>query len=278
MTNVNSTEMLKTVGGIILGIAGIAICVGFLFISDLEQQRRALIEPETLCPVSQSVKVWGIYEIYPPEIPRRVAVVIDATDNIPAIQREEVLNWFRGNDDFTSSLMRFERVRIIQLDEDIEDQQPEFDQCAPPAEANPWVENPRLVRERFEQIFLGDLIGVVESLASRSESSFSPILEMVKHMFASHDRVILVSDLMHHVQEYSLYRSPQQNHTYEDLLRTEYADTIILNMQEKELEIIFLNRKKLELHQNETLRNFWRDHMQRNGGQMEIVLTPSTIN
>ena len=261
-----------------MGIAGIAICVGFLFISDLEKQRRQLIDPDTLCPISQSVKVWGFYEIHPPKIPRHVAVVVDATDNIPAMQREEILNWFRDNDDFSSSLMRFERARIYQLDENVEDQPTEFDQCAPPAEANPWIENPRLVREKFEEQFLGELIGVVESLATRSESSHSPILEMVKSMFTSYDRVILVSDLMHNVQEYSLYKSPQQRHMYEDYQRTPYAETVKLDMQEKELEIIYLNRKKLEPLQNETLRNFWRAHMERNRGQMEIVLMPSTIN
>ena len=277
MKHMNRTETLKTVSGIILGIVGITICVGFFFVSDREKQRRQFVDRNSLCPTTtQPVNVWGWHKIHPPEIPRHVAVVVDATDNIPSRQREEIVNWFRAV--FVDSLMPFEKVRIYQLDEIVSDEAPKFEKCAPPAKANHWIENPRVVRKEFEGKFLHKLVGVVESLASRSERRYSPLMEMVGHMFKSHDKVILVSDLMHNVSEYSLYDSRQKRHMYDDFLRTPYAGVLTRNMQEKKLEVVYLIRQKLKPWQNETLGDFWRTHMERNGGQMKIAQTLSTID
>ena len=49
-------------------------------------------------------------------------------------------------------------------------------------------------------------------------------------------------------------------------------------MQEKELEVVYLIRQKLKPWQNETLQDFWQTHMKRNGGQMKIARTLSTID
>ena len=277
MKLVNIPETLKTIGGVILGIAGIALCVAFLFVSDLEATRRDLIDPVSLCPVSRAATVWNWYEIYPPEIPREVAIVIDATDNIPPVQRDEIVGWFRETGDFSSSLMRFEKVRIYELNDNVGEESPEFEACAPPSEANPWIENPREVRRTFEEDFLDRLTDVIESLASQPEGRYSPLLEIVANTFDSHDKVILVSDLMHHVQEYSLYRSPQQRHSYEVFLQKPYAEAVTSDMEEKELVVIHLVRRKLGPLQNESLSDFWRAHVERNGGQMQIALTPSAI-
>ena len=273
----NRLEALKTVGGVVLGVAGIAICVGFLFVSDLEATRRELIDPISLCPASRSVKVWNLYEIHPPKVPRNVAIVVDATDNIPPMQRDEIIRWFQRNGDFASSLMRFERVRIYELNDEAVDESPRFEACAPPSEANPWIENPREIRRTFEEDFLDRLTKVIASLAERPEGRYSPLLEIVANTFDSHDRVILVSDLMHHVQEFSLYRSAQQRHNYEAFLQTSYAETMTSAMDEKELVVIHLIRRKLSSLQNESLSAFWRTHLERNGGQMHVALTPSAI-
>ena len=174
--------------------------------------------------------------------------------------------------------MRFERVRIYRLDEIVRGEPREFDKCAPTVKANPWIENPTLVRKNIEVNFLDRLIYVVKSLATRGESEYSPLLEMVGKMFKKHDKVILVSDLMHHVPEYSLYKSPQNRHIYETFEQTPYARTVTPNMQEKELVVVYLKRQKLESLQNETLQDFWSAHVERNAGKMQTALTLSTIN
>lgn len=269
------SDHLKTVGGIALGIVGIAICVGFLFASDLEKSRRSLIFQDSHCPVENAVKVWGFYEIFPPKIPHKIAVVIDATDRIPVTQRNEIVNWFQS--EFVRSLDRFTNVAIFQLHSNISDKIPEFEKCAPPSEANPWIENPRIVRKVFETKFLRELLHVVESLASGDEKEFSPILEMVEKMFESYDEIILVSDLMHHTTGYSLYRSPDNNHNYNHFLETLHAATITKNRQGKKLTTIYVIRKKLKKKQNKTLRAFWWEHLESNDGEFIVVKTLSAI-
>ena len=259
-------DSFKTFGGIALAVVGLFILAGFLFVSHLEKARRGLILPDSFCPVEDSVKVWGFHEIFPPKVPRKIAVVIDATDQIPAKQRSEIADWFKS--DFVHSLDRFAKVTIYQLDEIINDEAPEFEKCAPPSEANPWIENPRIVRKIFEEKFHSELLGVVESLASGDEKNFSPILEMADKMFGSYDEMILVSDLMHHTSKLSLYKT-MGNITVPTRLQK--------NLRGKKLKVIYVIREKLKQRQNAELRAFWRRHLESNGGEFVIDKTLSAV-
>ena len=261
-------DWFKTLGGIALAGLAALILAGFLFASHLEKARRSLILPDSHCPVEHSVKVWGFHEISPPPIPRKIVVVIDATDQIPTKQRREIANWFKF--DFVRSLKnkRFAKVAIYQLDEIISDQAPEFDKCAPPSEANPWIENPRIILKIFEEKFHSELLNVVKSLASGDENKFSPILEMTDKMFGSYDEMILVSDLMHHTSEYSLYKNAREHSV---------PVTVTKNLRGKKLTVIYIIREKLKWRQNVTLREFWRRHLEDNDGEFVIVKTLSSI-
>ncbi len=268
-------DWLKSLSGIILGVFGIAICVGFLFVSHFEEKRRSLIHPISLCPVESSVKVWGFYEILPPTISRKIAVVIDATDKIPAAQRNEIIDWFK-KDKFIDSLNKFAKVSIYQLSESIGDEGPEFEKCAPPSEANPWIESSRIVRKKFEGDFHNKLLKKIEMLSSKEEKNFSPILEMIEKVFDTHDEMILVSDLMQNTLGYSLYKN-SGNHDYTNFLSNPYTADIMKNQQDKKLTAIYITRKKLGQWQNKELREFWRKHMESNGGEFELARTLSVI-
>ena len=266
---------LKTLGGLTLGVVGVAICAGLLFATSLEEGRRSLIVSGSHCPVENSVKVWGFYEIFPPKIPRKIAVVIDATDRIPMKQRGEIADWFKL--DFVRSLdmNKFANVAIFQLDEIISDKAPEFEKCAPPSEAHKWVEDPKIVRDFFEKEFHNQLLVVVESLASKNERNFSPILEMMEKMFDSYDEIILVSDLMHHTPGYSLYKNSNQD--YKKFSRSAYAATISKNRQNKKLTTIYVIRNKLKQWQNKTLRGFWQKHLEIDEGEFFLAKKLSEI-
>ncbi len=259
-------DLFKTLGGIALVSLAILVLAGFLFASHLEKARRSLILPDSHCPVEHSVKVWGFYEISPPTVPRKIVVVIDATDQIPTKQRSEIAHWFKS--DFVRSLDRFTKVTIYQLDEIISDKAPEFEKCAPPSEANPWIENPRIIRKVFEEKFHSELLDVVKSLASGDEKKFSPILEMADKMFGSYDEMILVSDLMHHTPEYSLYKNAGEHSV---------PVTVTKNLRDKKLTVIYIIREKLKWRQNATLREFWQRHLEDNDGEFVIVKTLSAI-
>ncbi len=270
-----NSDSFKTFSGVALTSVTLVILTGFLFVSHLEEARRGLILPDSFCPVEHSVKVWGFYEIFPPKVPHKIAVVIDATDQIPDQQRNEIADWFKS--DFVRSLGRFAKVTIYKLNEIISDEAPEFEKCAPPSEANPWIENPRIVLEGFEKKFLNVLLDDVKLLVAGDEKNFSPILEMAEKMFDSYDEMILVSDLMHHTPGYSLYKNSGVHNDYENFLKTPYADTIAKNRQDKKLTAIYLIREKLKQRQNATLSGFWQEHMESNGGEFVVARTLSTI-
>lgn len=263
------SDLLKTLGGIALGGVAVVILAGFLFVADLEKARRSLIIADSFCPVDNSIKVWGFYEIHPPKVTRKIAVVIDATDQIPVEQQNEIADWFKY--EFVSLLDRFALVTIYQLDEIISDKTPQFEKCAPPSSANPWVENQRLVRKSFEKNFLSKLLGVVKSLASSNEKDFSPILEMTEKMFDSHDEIIFVSDLMHHTPGCSLYKSSEDNHDYDHFSSTTCAAKIAKNRQGKKLTAIYIIRQKLKRWQNESLLGFWHEHMENDSGEFVVA-------
>ena len=276
LVNMKQSDYLKTASGISLGVIAIAILMGFLFASDLEKKRRSLILADTLCPVENAVKVWGFYKIFPPKVSRKIAVVVDATDRIPAKQQGEIRNWFKLR--FVHLLGRFTNVAIYQLDSRISDRSPEFKKCAPPRKANPWIENPRIVRKTFEDKFHRELLDVVESLASGDEKEFSPILGMVEKMFESYDEIILVSDLMHNTSGYSLYESSENNHNYKNFLITPFSTTFTKNYQDKKLTLIYVIREKLKMKQNKALREFWRKHLESNDGEFVVAKMLSTID
>ena len=266
-------ETLKTAAGIVLGVVSVLILTAILYWSERERTARALIDVATYCPLYEPKKVWGVFVVRPPTIPRRTAILIDATDRIPKIQRIAIKTWFES--EFTRVLARFERITIYELQpkegnaQPALEEAPRFSQCAPPSKANPWIENPRLVRQAFEQKFIATMLTVIEALASGDEKPWSPILEATGQIFEDHDRVILISDLMHHTPDYSLYSSVGQSHSYTDY-RIRVPTVSPTRLEEKRLDVLFLRRKKLEQFQNESLFSFWREHLEGQGGAFEV--------
>ena len=273
-------ETMKTIAGIVLGAVSVLVLTTILFFSEKERTERALIDATNHCPLYASKKVWGVYVLHPPTVPRRTAVLIDATDRIPEAQRASIKTWFEG--EFTRALARFERITIYELQPEGDkaqpalEEEPRFSKCAPPSKANPWVENPRLIRQAFEQQFIASMLEVIESLASEDEKPWSPILEAAGQIFEDHDRVILISDLMHHTPSYSLYQSVGRHHSYTDYVdRTQRISPTRLDG--KRLEVVFLPREKLAPWQNESLFSFWREHLESRGGTFGIETDLPTI-
>lgn len=272
-------RLRETVSGISLGVAGLAILLSlFLFVSYLKA-RQKLLDADSFCPVEQPVKWFGVFELTPPAVPRKIAVVVDATDRIPDAQKQEIADWFEIDAKFVQSLdeNRFSKVAIYRLNEHISDEAAVFEKCAPPLKANPWIENPRLVKKKFEDEFHAKLLKVVGDLADESRKEFSPILEMVESKFDSYNEIVLVSDLMHNTQGHSFYENVGRIPGYAEFARTSYARRIAKNRNGKKLTAIHIIRKHLVLWQNKSLREFWREHMESDGGEFEVAKTLSTI-
>ena len=253
-------ETIKTLAGVLSGAVGLVVVLTFFFLTEKVKTERSLIDVTTHCPLERPIKVWGMYEVRPPDGLRRTAVVIDATDQIPSTHRNLIADWFKR--DFTNTLLRFERVAIYEVRPEENSPDPllgkaHFDQCAPPNVANKWIENPRFVRKQFEQEFMYKMLSVIESLASQSEAQWSPIVEVVEELFKEYDRIILISDLMQNTPGCSLY---QKLDNLSDKRNCRLLSHV--SFEEKSMVVIFLKRKGIQTLQGDSLLNFWPKYIE----------------
>ena len=257
-------EAIKTVSGIVLGTVGLFVVVSFFFFSEKVKVERSLVDANTYCPIDKPKSVWGVYEAYPPNSPKNTAVLIDATDRIPESHKDLISAWFK--EDFTKSLIRFEGVAIYEVrpqkdSDNLALSEPYFSQCAPPAEANKWIENPRLVRKQFEENFMNKMLLVIESLVSQSEARWSPIMEVMENLFGDYDRIVIISDLMQNTLDCSLYRRHNAVRNYSGCQLFSQVP-----LDEKNLDVVFLKRKKIISLQGNALLDFWQRHIETRNG------------
>ena len=260
--------MFKTVAGFILGAVGLVVVLGIFFFHEKTTIERSLVDAQTYCPLTVSKSVWGLYDVQPPKVDRRTAVVVDATDQIPETQRKRIAEWFEK--DFTESLVRFEKVAIYELRPRRDSSgpmlnEPQFDRCAPPATANKWIENPRLVRANFEQQFMKEKLSVIDALASQDEARWSPIMEILEILYGDYHRIVLVSDLMQNTPDCSLYQRRDNGEYSEGCL--EFSG---ISLDNRRLEVVLVERSKLVSLQDGVLKAFWRNHMEERRGAFSL--------
>ena len=239
-----------------LTVAVLAVAVALAF------WPRGEYDPTTLCPTDGD---------YP-----RTAVLIDATDALSASQvktiREEV-NALRKR------LTLHEWVGIFVLDEgNLVLPQPEVALCNPGDEstANPLFENPRQIRKRFEQEFRAPIEESVERLASLPSKSTSPILEMIRAVALDGNfdstkdrRLIIVSDLLQNVPEYSHYRQDANFDRWRDM---PYArDFLQLSLLDVDVDILYLKRPDVRSLQTRGHVAFWEDYFDAVGAVVQTL-------
>ena len=212
---------------------------------------RGEYDPKTLCPQD------GDYS--------RTAVLIDATDSLSATQvkaiREEV-------GALRDRLALHEWVGIFVLDEDnLVLPSPNVALCYPGDEstANPLYENPRQIRRRYEREFQAPIEAALERLASLPAERTSPILEMIRAVALDRNfdstkgrRLIVVSDLLQNVPDYSHYRTNPDFGKWRD---TAYGREFLqLSLLDVNVDILYLKRADARSLQTRGHVAFWEDY------------------
>ena len=207
-------------------------------------------DPETLCPLDGD---------YP-----RTAILIDATNPLSETQgkaiREEI-------EDLRDRLAQYEWVGIFILSEDnLVLPVPDFAKCNPGSTPNPLYENPEEVIKRFEEEFRKPIDAVIARLLNTTPpSDTSPILEMIRAVALDRDyrttqprRMIVVSDLLQNVPQYSHYRDGNDFQTWRD---GHYAQTFLQqSLLGVEVEILYLKRVESRRLQTRAHVMFWEDY------------------
>lgn len=225
---------------------------------------RPQLDPKTLCPKHGD---------YP-----RTAVLIDATDALGDSQLKTIREQL---DALRDRLALHEWVGIFVLGEDnLVLPTPSVALCFPGDEssANPLYQNPRMVQSRFEREFRAPIDAAVEQLANLPPSATSPILEMIRavaldrHFDATVGRrLVIVSDLLQNVPDYSHYQSPAD---FQQWRQTPYAREFLqLSLLGVRVDVLYLKRVDLRARQTRGHVAFWESYFDAVGATVE-TLTP----
>lgn len=224
---------------------------------------RPPVDPESFCPIDGD---------YP-----RTAILIDATDSLSDSQekavREEIENLRRN-------LAEHEWIGVFVLnDVNLVLPEPAVAKCNPGSDPNPLYENPGQVLLRFEREFKKPLDDAIAQLVETTKpSATSPILEMIRavaldrtYVMTRNRRLIVVSDMLQNVPQYSHYRAGADFDAWRD---TDYAQEFLqLSLLGVDVEILYLKRVDGDVRHLQTRSHvrFWEKYFDAVGATVRTL-------
>jgi hypothetical protein len=181
---------------LLLAVAGVVLA---LFTS--RAREIAELDPDTYCPKDGATSV--------------TSVLVDRTDGINEIQAEALKALFMT---WIDKVPEHGAFRIYEVSGSGM-QEPLVNVCNPGdvENVNVLTGNKRLTREHYEEKFKGPIEAMIAGMRSDGEADTSPIMEAVQAIAVrdfgagrakEERRLIIVSDLMQHTGNLSLYRAP----------------------------------------------------------------------
>jgi len=228
------------------------------------KSNQTLYDPKTLCPIDTT-------------IPKYIALVFDKSDIYNKVQQHFLRRYFG---EFKKRLIPGTQVSLYVIDDNKDKQiSPDFVVCAPRKgdDANAFYENPRLIRQRWQSQFEQPLDNAIEGFMLPGTSDFSPIMEMLQIISLSafppadstaDKQIIMISDMLHHTPQWSHYRG-QMN--FRDLEKSIYYQSINTDLQNAEVNILYVRRAGMEKLQNKRHAFFWADYIEAIGGRVTLI-------
>lgn len=225
------------------------------------------------------LKVIPVTEITAPEIPRKTAIIVDATDRLPSdaagmLASQFALRAGAGGNSSQSNLEDYEMVAIHELrDSIVAMPEPSFRKCAPiHNNISEWTDNKRQRLQTFKNQFERKIKEQVYALIEQPESDRSPIMETLGEIAKSYDRIIIVSDMMEHASaSCSLYTRGIAKHDYESFKRKGCAN-YYNSLAGKDIQVLLVLREKIRHLQNPTLKAMWENHFKRHGAKHNFTV------
>lgn len=198
-------------------------------------------------------------------LPESTVIVIDHTDGINPTQKASLERrlWDVASNIEKNGSIRF--YSVVLSDDKI--LSAEFELCNPGSEkdVSDWDGNKRLARKRYEKLFSGIVKEKMGEILSSDAASRSPIMKSVQAAVvnsfiggentAAKKRLVLVSDLLEHSSDFSLYDNAPE---FETFRKGNYWPSVKADMKDVEVTIFWLNRKGAEKFQKPQLKTFWQ--------------------
>jgi hypothetical protein len=263
------TQSIDVFTGILLAIVGLVILgllVGFLW---WLKKTKVVLDESSNCPVAG---------------PRAVhALIFDRTDPIFQQQAERIRQRMKELRESASFGTRFD---IYTVEGDTKNLlTPVLTICSlnRPEEANEFIENPELIKQRYEQRFVAVLERTIEELLRASSRPTSPIIESMKSASISSFgpfeqrkspfRMTMISDMIQNTPVYSHILS-EPNFT--QLARSPAWRALQPNLFGAEVNILYLRsnqQRSGRLIQNQGHQIFWDQLISSSNGRLTSVET-----
>ncbi|MDX2274018.1 MAG: hypothetical protein NW206_01095 [Hyphomonadaceae bacterium] len=191
-------------------------------------------------------------------------IFIDTSDRMEARHRRKLQ---AVADQERARLGQYDRLTIMRLNAR-NPQEPAilFSKCLPlpPDQANPFVQNPREVRARWEEDFAAALERALRSAQSSGPTRASPLLAGVRAIAADPDfgadiaqrRLVIMSDMLEHEPDgFTLYADDADYMRWRAVSAVAPAD-----LSRVAVRIVPIDRPDHAAEQNRALAGFWPDY------------------
>jgi hypothetical protein len=230
------------------------------------RRARPDLDEATLCPKTGPTGV--------------AAIVIDATDSVGVIQREDISNRLRG---LRLDLPAHWLFSIFSLAERVDAvPQSAIRLCNPGRGENlsQITSNPALVEKRWRERFEGPISHIVDNLTQIAPANASPLMEMTQAVAVTEltkpeveklpKRLILVSDMLQHSDHFSMYGSAGPD--FAAFKKSPAFAAVRADLRGVDVEIYLISRPSELGRQNRALVDFWGQYFESQGAKLVHVL------
>lgn len=248
-------DVAKAMLAVLAGATGLAIIGAFLWGYETAPTPVKL-NPESLCPTSG---------------PRaEVVVLLDATDQLPVIAKEQVKN--RLKELAESQVPKFGLLEFRVVDPSTEDRTL-FSKCNPGdgKGADFITQNPALLRKRWLSGFMAPLETALEEGLKSDGATTSPIMAAIQKIAVERfddprpisRRLVVISDMIENTPAYSQYRGDL---SYERFKRSADYKKLRTDLHGAEVTILYVQRTKANFDSAAHIK-FWLEWIKDNNGQ-----------
>ena len=206
--------------------------------------------------------------------PAHTVVMIDQSDPFNPNDLDWVSEFI---DSEARTLPRFGRLTVVTPNSaDPYDARIVYSHCSPGSaeDANPLLQNPRMIEDTWRETFYEPLSDEIEKALMDTRQPSSPLFEAVYSIADRADfqasrgdrRIILISDLMQHSDEFSFYRAGTDQDAFS---QTRLADQVPA-MGGVEIVARVVPRQEYDLPMSD-VKQFWRDYFSQTGATFSSV-------
>lgn len=254
--------------GVALAVLGIAVIGALGATYWLVKRSHPVLDAETNCPNSGPTAVH--------------IILIDRSDPISEQQGQRIRQSIDKLKNDATFGLRFD-IYTFQGDA-VHSLEPKLRICAlgKPDEANPWIENPELVRRQYETRFVAVLDQTISELLRASSEPNSPIIESLRaaaiSSFGSIEvgkiplRVTMISDM---VQNTRLSNQFQSEADFRKLSQSPAWAALQPRLKGADVDILYLLRLSAARNgkpvQNRGHQLFWEQLIESSGGRLLVI-------